>query len=635
MSEMPSAVSILDIIAHNRARKQGEMVQAWQNHIDGGGTRATIVAACGLGKTVVSGQIALDYRSVVFLVPSIHLLIQAAKEWAARFGRTATVLVCSHKERKGALPGELDGVTITTQADDIKVKIGAAPFLIFATYDSYAAVGGALLDLGRSADLLVCDEAHHLAGAEGKVRAKVLHNDHLPATLRLFLTATPRINTRGEAKMLGMDNEALFGPTVITAGFGEARELSLVCDHKILVVRVPASVDTDHPAALAAAMHNATKKALDDGLFRFAIGFRRTIDLCEESAAELRRLGVKVAVVSGKQTVPERMKQIAEIQASGGVVLTSQAVGEGVDIPAVDAVLFFDEKESIVSITQNAGRALRIDPTRLDKVAYIVAPVIVHDDAEVTFTGALGTVLAALSALDERLYATLRATSTAPADPATAREWTGKEVEVWTLDEMSAAGLGAAMFREAAGAWHPSQGRNHQQDLRNVRRIAAFVSDVGRLPRSDGGTALERELGEWIVNKFRPAYWAGELSPAAMAEAEAISVWAWRGDPGPATPVGRALQRAKSPRPGTPQERAVRARLLTLLAIGETGCSVDAVMAALGVERVMASRNLKMAVAAGLATATPRYNASHWYTLTPAGTAYLAEHNEPTEQAAK
>jgi hypothetical protein len=57
-------------------------------------------------------------------------------------------------------------------------------------------------------------------------------------------------------------------------------------------------------------------------------------------------------------------------------------LSEGVDVPAVDLVVFADPKGSKVGIIQSVGRALRIDPVNPDKVATVLIGVPVPDDGD-------------------------------------------------------------------------------------------------------------------------------------------------------------------------------------------------------------------------------------------------------------
>lgn len=66
--------------------------------------------------------------------------------------------------------------------------------------------------------MVVVDEAHRTAGRRGKAWAAVHHDDQVPSTRRLYLTATPRIwdpddsHDADTEAVASMDDENLFGP---------------------------------------------------------------------------------------------------------------------------------------------------------------------------------------------------------------------------------------------------------------------------------------------------------------------------------------------------------------------------------------------------------------------------------------
>ncbi|MFJ8746163.1 Helicase associated domain protein [Embleya sp. NPDC127516] len=164
-----------------------------------GGARATAVMACGTGKTRIAAAVAAALAPrgrVLVLVPTLDLLTQTVTAWR-NAGRTAgtQIAVCS-------LGGDrtLDeaGVRCTTSAPRIALWAGVSgPVTVYATYQSLGAVltahQGAYGLALAGFDLVVVDEAHRTSGSVGKEWAAVHDNTRLPATRRLYLTATPRV----------------------------------------------------------------------------------------------------------------------------------------------------------------------------------------------------------------------------------------------------------------------------------------------------------------------------------------------------------------------------------------------------------------------------------------------------------
>jgi hypothetical protein len=90
----------------------------------------------------------------------------------------------------------------------------------------------------------------------------------------------------------------------------------------------------------------------------------------------------------------------------------AKCLTEGVNVPAIDCVLFADPKQSVVDIVQAAGRALRVNEGK--KFGYIMMPLIVPDDMDLEeFTEStpfkqVARIVTALSTQDERIVEEFR-----------------------------------------------------------------------------------------------------------------------------------------------------------------------------------------------------------------------------------
>ena len=87
------------------------------------------------------------------------------------------------------LPRTTDPAAIASHLD----AAAGSPRVIFCTYHSAARVAEALRSTGVVVDLLVGDEAHRCTGRLSKRDAQPLSDSFIPASRRLFLTATPRL----------------------------------------------------------------------------------------------------------------------------------------------------------------------------------------------------------------------------------------------------------------------------------------------------------------------------------------------------------------------------------------------------------------------------------------------------------
>ncbi|MFJ3914108.1 DEAD/DEAH box helicase [Streptomyces vinaceus] len=161
------------------------------------GLRATVVAACGTGKTFIAAAAALRLarggRALV-LLPTLDLLTQTAREWRAAGHTGPAVAVCSLEDSAHLYALK---VRSTTSAPQLGLWHGRGPVTVYATYASLPVVaeafGGEYGLVMEPFDLVVVDEAHRTSGSAGKAWADVHRQEVIPARRRLYMTATPRI----------------------------------------------------------------------------------------------------------------------------------------------------------------------------------------------------------------------------------------------------------------------------------------------------------------------------------------------------------------------------------------------------------------------------------------------------------
>ena len=235
------------------------------------GSRGKLIMACGTGKTYTSLRIAEDLAGrggrVLYLVPSLALMSQTVREWAAdtRLSLRAYA-ACSdsqvgRRRRRNDDRIDMDALDLAFPAttDASKLAQGAAPpapdhlTVVFATYHSLPVIGEAQRNHGLpDFDLAICDEAHRTAGAriageEESHFVQIHDQNNMRADRRLYMTATPKVyaasarNKAGEvnAALCSMEDEALYGPVLYEIGFGSAVEQGLLTDYKVIVLTVP------------------------------------------------------------------------------------------------------------------------------------------------------------------------------------------------------------------------------------------------------------------------------------------------------------------------------------------------------------------------------------------------------------
>ncbi|MFF2117327.1 Helicase associated domain protein [Kitasatospora sp. NPDC058184] len=411
---------------------QKDAVAAAVREVKDGG-RATVVAATGSGKTLIAAGCARRLAArgrVLVLVPTIELLEQTAEAWSLRGGRRGlAVAACSREEAlESAEAGGRVHARVTTQAARIADLVAGAPddqpVTVYATYASLERIVQAHREFGLPAwDLVVIDEAHRTAGAESKAWAAVHDDAQVPATRRLYFTATPRIADDRRAKdgladladadgqalpaLCSMDDESIYGRTVFTWTLGQGIEHGYLADYRVLVpvvtdedlrelLRLPAVADLrtqrSNEELLRLALQIAVLRAVADLGLRRVITFHSRVSAAREFADTLpdasrlledaeRPERIWAKAVAGTDRLRDRRAAFAEFKAHTGedgeecgILCNSRLLTEGIDVAAVDAVCFADPKSSVIDIVQAVGRALR-QSYRQGKVSWIVIPV--------------------------------------------------------------------------------------------------------------------------------------------------------------------------------------------------------------------------------------------------------------------
>ena len=359
--------------------------------------RATVVMACGTGKTLVALWAAerQQPKRVLVLVPSLSLLRQTLHEWAkwTNWGeRFRYLCVCSDpKVAKG-----IDEIEIRPEDVDFPVMtdpgvVGRfldhrndAVSVVFCTYQSAPVIGAAMA--GREPfDLGIFDEAHKTTGREGTRFAFALKDANLPIRKRLFMTATPRhydIRKRdkeGDFAVASMNDEAVYGRVAHRLTFASAAAQKIIVPYKVVISVVDSEmidnalldqseviINGDPVRAKWVAHQIALKRAVEEHDLKRVISFHSSIKAAAAFASDdSEGVGVHLPSfqrfhVSGAQPTAEReehMREFARVQR--GVITNARCLTEGVDVPSVDMVAFMNPRRSRVDIVQAVGRAMR------------------------------------------------------------------------------------------------------------------------------------------------------------------------------------------------------------------------------------------------------------------------------------
>lgn len=239
-----------------------------------------------------------------------------------------------------------------------------------------------------------------------------------------------------------MNNPDYYGEEFFRIGFGRAVREGLLTDYKVLVLTIseddiPDSIledvkdkqqkeiKMDDASKLIGCINGLSKrikgdkgvtKEADPVLMRRAVAFCSTINPSErgsgisskgfavvmptmvrkykESLSEEAReevVDIEVQHIDGAMNAATREEKIAWLKEETGnpnecrILSNVRCLSEGVDVPALDAVLFVAARNSEVDVVQSVGRVMRTfhkGATDEKKYGYIIVPVVVPADVE-------------------------------------------------------------------------------------------------------------------------------------------------------------------------------------------------------------------------------------------------------------
>lgn len=272
---------------------------------------------------------------------------------------------------------------------------------------------------------------------------RVHDNSYLHAAKRLYMTATPRIfgeHAKASAEqdkvaLYSMDDANQYGKELYVISFSEAVKRDLLVDYKVVVLAVEEAhvsrriqellkdddnqLKIDDAAKIIGCWKALSKQGLTQDLADDSHPMKRAVAFCQVIEQKDKARTHKVAsknIAKMFQAVIEAYQQSAvseeEIAANlhceaahvdGGmnalqkeekinwlkadtpddtcrILSNVRCLSEGVDVPALDAVLFLTPRNSQVDVVQSVGRVMRKAPGK--QRGYIVLPVVIPAGVE-------------------------------------------------------------------------------------------------------------------------------------------------------------------------------------------------------------------------------------------------------------
>lgn len=257
---------------------------------------------------------------------------------------------------------------------------------------------------------------------------------YMTATPRIYGDSAKVKEEQGGVKLCSMDDESLYGKELFVINFSEAVSRGLLCDYKVVVLTVDEAHISSRLQALLADENNQLKvddaakivgcwKALskqslkdtsaeNDDFASDADPMRRAVAFCQviepntsktakthkvsskniasmfqavveayqEKEPEHNSLVCEAAHVDGSMNASQKEEKLnwlkAETESNICRILSNvRCLSEGVDVPALDAVLFLTPRNSQVDVVQSVGRVMRNAPNK--KLGYVILPVVI------------------------------------------------------------------------------------------------------------------------------------------------------------------------------------------------------------------------------------------------------------------
>ncbi|MCG5077916.1 DEAD/DEAH box helicase [Paraburkholderia tagetis] len=268
--------------------------------------------------------------------------------------------------------------------------------------------------------------------------------DYIRSAKRLYMTATPRIYgdsakataERDNVALCSMDDKALYGEELFVITFSEAVKRGLLVDYKVIVLAVEEThvnrrlqdllrdennqLKVDDAAKIVGCWKALSKQGLTEDLVGDGDPMSRAVAFCQvievskgakthkvsskqiagmfqsvveayqeseetEEFEQAARLHCEAEHVDGGMNASEKEAKLAWLKAETPentcrILSNVRCLSEGVDVPALDAVLFLTPRNSQVDVVQSVGRVMRNAPGK--KRGYVVLPVVIPAGVE-------------------------------------------------------------------------------------------------------------------------------------------------------------------------------------------------------------------------------------------------------------
>lgn len=261
---------------------------------------------------------------------------------------------------------------------------------------------------------------------------------YMTATPRIFADMAKAMAAQDNIALCSMDDEALYGKELYVLTFSEAVKAQLLVDYKVLVLAIDErhirsklqnlfkdednQLKVEDASKIIGCWKALSKQDTAEDLGDDAEPMRRAVAFCQvieylpngkthkvsskkiadifnavveeykannpEDDSPACKLECEARHVDGSMTASVKEASLAWLKSpfeskNGAptdtcrILSNVRCLSEGVDVPALDAVLFLTPRNSPIDVVQSVGRVMRQTPDRKKKRGYIILPVVI------------------------------------------------------------------------------------------------------------------------------------------------------------------------------------------------------------------------------------------------------------------
>ncbi|MBZ7951834.1 DEAD/DEAH box helicase [Campylobacter sp. RM9939] len=255
---------------------------------------------------------------------------------------------------------------------------------------------------------------------------------YMSATPKIYSNSQKSKALESDNEVFSMDDEEIFGNEIYSINFREAVEKDLLTDYKVIILAIKQEsvanvantaiaklkdeknvdekyVDIDFVSKIIGThkglarndlvtldenneIDNEFLEEIDKNLSRRVINFCKSIKdsknitnsfkiimQCYDEALKkdsFKNLDISIDHIDGTMNSNVRLNKLNNLNSpkenTCNILSNARCLSEGIDVPALDSVVFFDGRNSMVDIIQSVGRVMRKAPNK--KIGYIILP---------------------------------------------------------------------------------------------------------------------------------------------------------------------------------------------------------------------------------------------------------------------